>query len=489
MFLRIATFVTRPRNLIAIAACTLASAMVVAAVTPIVDPDVWWVASAGREILARRAVPRENLFSFVEPSHPWIMHEWLFGPPYARGLEWFGPAVFNAIALAVLGMAAALLALGTIGRARHASVGLLMLLGAIVLFGGRFLLARPTGVALLFPIALSLVAFAPRFTRASAVVAAGIELVWANAHGSFPMGVALLLVAAADRSEDRPLRLLAALGASVATLVNPYGFALHRFVWRYFRGNEGVYRLINLHIKEFGTFAGAWGDTVGPVDLFALILFGVLAVSAARDPRYRVRALFCLSLLALAVLHARHLELAGLLSTLLLLPYVDDLADRAPLIASQPISLRRSAIAAFVLAPACALGVVAFAVSHHRRTPEEWIGAGPAFLRSLSTIPDGARAFVPFPTASLAIWYGFPRGIRVFFDSRNDCYSAATFAAFWSLEEAGTSPQVLRSALAAAGADAAIVPARHPLARFLEQEPTWSLSRRDGDWRAFRLTP
>src|ERR1700735_5280971 len=193
MLLRIATFVTRPRNLIAIAACTLASAMVVAAVTPIVDPDVWWVASAGREILARHAVPRENLFSFVEPSHPWIMHEWLFGAPYALGLERFGPAVFNAIALAVLGMAAALLALGTIGRARHASVGLLMLLGAIVLFGGRFLLARPTGVALLFPIALSLVAFAPRFTRASAVVAAGIELVWANAHGSFPIGVVILL--------------------------------------------------------------------------------------------------------------------------------------------------------------------------------------------------------------------------------------------------------------------------------------------------------
>ena len=61
---------------------------------------------------------------------------------------------------------------------------------------------------------------------------------------------------------------------ALATFVTPYGLALHRFVWRYFRGSEGVYESINLHIKEFGSFRTAWGYTVGPVDLFERLLHG-----------------------------------------------------------------------------------------------------------------------------------------------------------------------------------------------------------------------
>ena len=324
-------------------------------------------------------------------------------------------------------------------------------------------------------------AFAPRFTWWSAALATLIELVWTNAHGSFPIGVVIVLVAAADQRDDRVRRLAAAGAMALATLATPYGLALHRFVWGYFRGSEGVYRLINLHIKEFGSFAGAWGYTVGPVDLLALLLFVALAVGAARHPRYRARALFCLALFALAVMHARHLELAGLVSCLLLLPYADDL------VAFEPTPPRQH-VSALVLAPAYVLGLAAFAVSHHRRAPAEWIAAGPGFLRAMASVPDGARTFVPFPTAGLAIWYGFPRGVRVFFDSRNDCYSADAFTAFWSLETVGTPPDARRTALRDAGADTALVSSGHPMARFLASEPGWTLTREDGDWRVFRLT-
>ena len=51
--------------------------------SPIGDPDVWWVAAAGREMLRTGGVLRHNLFSFTEPDHAWLMHEWLLGPLYA----------------------------------------------------------------------------------------------------------------------------------------------------------------------------------------------------------------------------------------------------------------------------------------------------------------------------------------------------------------------------------------------------------------------
>jgi hypothetical protein len=492
--------------LVAVVALVLALAAAVAAIKPVADPDVWWVAAAGREILARHAVPTENLFSFVEPSHPWVMHEWLFGPLYARILERFGPAGFNAITLGVLAIELGLLAGGTIGRARHAWTGLGMLLAAVGLFGARFLSARPSGVALVFPIAVTLVAFAPRFGPASLAVAVGFEWVWANAHGSFPLGIVLLLVAAAEQAKDRPWRLAAAGAMALATLATPYRFALYRLVWSYARGSEGVYRLINSQIKEFEPFPRAWGSTVGPLDLVALVLFVGLALDAARRRRHRLRGVFCLCLFALAVLHARHLELAGLLSCMLLVPYADDVADRFAPPAPAP---KRAVLAALVLIPACLTGFVTFAVTSARRAPEDWIGTGgglvlsgshtggrsarsldwigngPALVRAIAALPNHARAFTSITTAGLAIWYGAPREVRVFFDSRNDCYSAETFTTFWSLEARTTPPEARRKALDEAGADAALVPEGHPMAEFLAREPGWTLARTGGPWRVF----
>ena len=57
---------------------------------------------------------------------------------------------------------------------------------------------------MLFPLAVTLVAFTPTFGWASVVGAVALELVWANAHGSFPMGVILLAGAALDVFEVEP---------------------------------------------------------------------------------------------------------------------------------------------------------------------------------------------------------------------------------------------------------------------------------------------
>ncbi len=484
----VARFLARPLHLGVLAACVAATAMVVAARTPVWDPDVWWVAAAGRWMLAHGEVPRTNLFGYVEASHPWVMHEWLLGPPYATLLGRFGPAAFDAVACAGLACALVLLAAGTIGRARNPPVGLGAMLVAVAFFVGRFLSARPTGIALLFPLALAVLAFGRRFGAWSVAAAGALEVVWANAHGSFPLGVVILLVAALDGTGDRLRRLVAAGVAAVATLATPYGPALHRFVWGYFLGSDGVYRAIHQHIREFGSMREAWGATVGPVDVVGLALACLLAVGAARHARHRARALFCLALGALAVLHARNLELAGLLSCVLLVPYADELADRvcAPGSARAP---RRTVVAALVLLPAFVAGPAAFALASHRRAPGEWIADGPPLPSLVAALPDGSNVVAPFQAAGVVIWYGAPRGVRVYFDSRNDCYSVATLESFWQLEAPDTPAETRRAILDASATGAALLPSAHPLAVWLASAPGWRVAAREGRWSLYERSP
>jgi hypothetical protein len=484
---RAAIWLALPRNLTAFVACVFSIAAIGAAIVPVADPDVWWVAAAGREMMATHAVPARNIFSFVEPEHAWLMHEWLLGPLYAAGLVHFGPPVFVGIALCVTAVALTLVLAGTVGTARHPTAGLLAAFVAVLFFGGRFLSARPTGVALLFPIALTGLAFAPSFGVVSWALSLLVELLWTNAHGSFPLGVALLVVGAIDRATGRVRRVAAAATAALVTVLNPYGLSLHRFVWGYFRGTEGIYREIHAHIQEFGGIVRAWGSTIGPLDVVGLTAVLALSVFAAARRAHRVRALFCIALLTLATAHARHLELAGLVSCLLLVPFLDDLVEATGLAAASPNWRWRAA--ALTLVPAYSLGFGFFAFEATRRAPEEWAAGAGSFLPLLDAVPDGSHVYAPFGWAGMAIWYGYPRGVRVFFDSRNDCYSPETFVTFLALGARSAPAARLREQLAATTTDAVLVSSEHPLFAALAGDASWKPVREAGAWRLYLGAP
>lgn len=471
-------FATRPRNLLACVACLGLVAAIVTASAHVVDTDVWWVAAAGRLMLHGGRVIRENTFSYTDPGHAFIMHEWLLGPLYAFGLERWGPAFFNAVAVATLGLGVTLLGTWATRQARHATTALLVLLVALVCFSGRFLSARPTGLALLFPLAMVWLAFRPTFTPFSGALAVLLELVWSNTHGSFLLGPLLLVVATWDQRGARRARIVTAAAMAVVSLVNPYGPELHRFVIEYLLGRRDIFRAIHQDIDGFRPLWDAWGRTTGPVEALGLVALAALAASAALRPAHRARGMASLALIGLAVLNARHVELAGLVACMLLVGHLDELMLHLQL-PEPPTRWRRHALLGALL-PVWLGGSGVFAGLAPRRSRAEWLGERTGFVHALERVQRGAHAYVPFRESGLAIWYGFPRGLRVFYDARNDCYSVATHRAFFALQSSRTPPARIRQLLATT--DAIVVPPSHRLARFAAHAPAWRLADRSGGW-------
>jgi len=61
--------------LVGLAGLGLILACLSAATSKVFDPDVHWLAAAGRWLLASGHVPAQNHFSFTAPDHVWLMHE------------------------------------------------------------------------------------------------------------------------------------------------------------------------------------------------------------------------------------------------------------------------------------------------------------------------------------------------------------------------------------------------------------------------------
>ena len=69
------------RTTSALQAAALGVAVVLAALLawhPLEDLDIWFHLRAGHDLVAHGPLPPLNHYSFTEPRHPWLNHEWLF---------------------------------------------------------------------------------------------------------------------------------------------------------------------------------------------------------------------------------------------------------------------------------------------------------------------------------------------------------------------------------------------------------------------------
>lgn len=471
------------RILVAFLAVAFAVLAIRTTVRPISDPDVWWVAAAGRDMVLRGAVPTRNFYSFADGPRSWVMHEWLYAAPYQLGLEALGPAFL--VLVGVAGGTATLTAMvgSAVARSRHPAAGAFFV--GLVLVGGNdaLLSPRPAYLSMALAAAMSHLAFAPGFGRRHAAACVLLELVWANAHGSFPLGIGLLVGSVLAVRTDRWRRLAAAGAASLITVANPYGLELHALVVRYIVPSaQDAVASVHSQIVEFAPLWRGGEPFVNPMNISVLVVVIALALWAACSRRHRMRGVLVLAIGTLAVLHVRHVTLTLVIGCILLGPVLDDVLDREGTTPTPRPSSRQLAAG---IAAAVGLALAAMVGAGRGRTFEDWIHpslGGPAFVRLSRELADGARAYAPFGSSGLLIWLTAPRGVRVLFDPRNDCYSREVAEAGLALGGdrvpiAEVGPMMDRLAVTAV-----IVPAHGTIGRALAADPDWSERQREGGW-------
>ncbi|MBK6733301.1 MAG: hypothetical protein IPG61_04310 [bacterium] len=230
---------------------------------PLEDLDIWFHLRAGTDQLAHGPLPALNQYSFTEPRHPWLNHEWLFQAlVHATASHDALPAVdaagWNLLRTALAGLLALLLVLGDGGLARlqgradgTAAPGTgLVLLAALGLLWPRLML-RPELLSYIAIVLLvrwteglgtevardGLGALRPRRwldPRTSAGRVWWLVLIWAQAHGFSsvaPLIVGIGLVGGtADGRLRRPTSAawraagLGVLAMLVALLATPNGW-------------------------------------------------------------------------------------------------------------------------------------------------------------------------------------------------------------------------------------------------------------------------
>ena len=205
----------------------------------VVDVDLWGHVLFGRDIVASREIPTKDHYAFTSDL-PWVDHEWL------TELSMF--AAFAAHPGAGLVVLRALLIVGLLwvvwadlrrdGLSTRAALTLVTLLALLTY--PRTQHVRPQLWSLLaFATLLSLLKSADRGHRAALAGVPIVLAIWANLHGGFVVALLPLALwggrAVLDRAQtirERAAAVFVCVLAVGATLVNPYGVGLWRFLAR-----------------------------------------------------------------------------------------------------------------------------------------------------------------------------------------------------------------------------------------------------------------
>jgi hypothetical protein len=372
------------------------------------DPDLWGHVRFGLDWLRSHRLPAVDPYSFTQ-DRPWINHEWLSEAMMGAAFQAGGAAGLVLLKAAVMSGAIAVL----LSRLRGASPLLSAAVALAAIVGTLPLSAtvRPQvwsvlGLALLAPLLDG-----PRPDGRRVLLSAALFAVWANLHGGWITGGAVVAVHVAIRGTRAPgeaIRWLALGAASLGgTLLNPYGVGLWRFL-------ATTIRLSRPDISEWQPFgpgepAIMWVSIVVPV-----VLMGLLARRRGTRPRSETIAVVCV------------MVLAGLrISRIAPLILIPALAFLAPWIARAwgklgALTVNGRAGAAVLLLPGI-LAVLATPAPVSRLLSclpirDRW---APDRVAAASLIAAEGRLWTTFDWGEYSIWH-FGPALRVSIDGRRE---------------------------------------------------------------------
>jgi hypothetical protein len=275
------------------------------------DSDTYWHIVVGQWIIEHHAVPHVDLFSFTMRGSPWITSAWLSEILYFAAFQlagWPGPAI-----LAALSASAAFFLLTFLLLKRLPSVSVAILVSAGIAMVTAHTLARPH--VLIFPLMVLWVNALLQATeerRAPSLAYLLLMVLWANLHGSFTLGLALVAPFAMEAlwTADKSARLTVLLHwlrfgllALAAACMTPYGV-------------ESI--LVTVRILNLGTTLsdiGEWSSIrFGPNPVTICVLAGAAYVlySGLKLPPLRIAVL--LALIYETFAHERYVDVLALVA-------------------------------------------------------------------------------------------------------------------------------------------------------------------------------
>ena len=422
------------------------------------DGDTWSHVATGDWILQHGAIPRVDPFSYTFAGAPWTAHEWLSETLFAlcfRVAGWSGVTLLTGAAagvaifvmaqraardlsgvplIAAAAVAASLLAPGLLARPH------VLALPALALWGAGLLAARDRD-------------------QAPSLALIPVMTLWANLHGGFVVGLALIAPFGLEACLTAPRARRAgairdwgvfALASLAAALLTPFGVA----------GLAFPFRLLAVsHLADIGEWRPENFAHPGPMEI---ALLGLLALALARPFRMPLaRAALLVGLVHLALQHSRHETLLAILAPMLLATPIAGALSASPAPqAGRPARWPLIAAAVAALALAGARLALPIARADAATAPMAALDAVPAALRERPVLND-------YAFGGYLIW----AKLRPFIDGRADMYGDAFLGLYEKI--AAGDPDALEASLKRYDVAWTVFAPGQKVNALLDREPGW----------------
>lgn len=426
---------------------------------PLTDNSFLTHLATGRLILERGSVPSTDPYTFTARGTEWTVQSWLASVAYASAERVGGVVGLRVLVLAVFVVAAALL--WRLSRPCRSLVPrIAIVFGSLYvvtsLWGERPYMVGVIGLGLVW-LALD-GAFHPGWLIP-------LFWVWANSHGSFPLGLVLIGAVLVGRRLDgvptdvaRRVLMFAALG-TVAAVVGPLGPKVLLFPLTALTASDVLTEVVEWQPASYRS----WDQR-----LFLVLAFGAL-LGLVRRPQWRL-ALPTILFVAAAVVAQRNLVMA-------LMVLVPVLAETMPTVGVLTVDLRPNLQRAYLLVGGAALVAACLfalaspfgALGQYPGRPLVWLADAP--------VSDQRTATQDIVGNLLEVLDG--EDAQVFVDDRVDMLPPEIVYDGLSLLRAEPD---WSSVLADHDIDVVVWERSRPLASLLAADDSWRIAFSDSEW-------
>lgn len=437
----------------------------------VADADLWGHLRFGLDLLHTHHLPQWDTYSFTA-DRAWVNHEWLAELMMSIAYSAAGSLGLNLLKLGSIAIVAAVVM--AVARRERAPLSdcLLLTLFVVLATYTRTQVIRPQLFSVpIFCVLLYALSQAERGRSRALFIVPVCFAVWVNVHGAWILGLACcgcwLALAAWSLPDKRVVLIATAIAATAATLANPYGI--------------GLWRFLSETVRPARPDVTDWKPLLQlPAGIILLdLVLPALAATALIAQRRRVplRTLAVVAILAWGTWRIGRVDAflqaaVGILLAPDILQWFGTVRARL----TSPVWDRRLPFGRQILAAGAAAALVIGAL--HLRTIEifgTWLPDRDD-VRIVSTLCTGRKLLTWFDWGEYAIWHLSPSGIKVSLDGRRETVYSQRFldahSAFYRNEG---SPAFADSI----GAECAWIPARLETVRVLEQR----------NWRVAARTP